>query len=292
MPGGGDRGGQLALIATPIGNLGDITSRAIDALASADRLLAEDTRRARALLNHLGIAGKPVDRLDAHTERQRLGRWIERLQAGERLALVTDAGTPLVADPGAELVRAAAAAGVSVTPIPGPSAVMAALAASGLVTGPFWFVGFLPRSGAGRRRAMARIGATEEAVVLFESPRRVSKMLAELAAQMPDREAVLAREMTKIHEEFIRGTVAQVAAALCPEACRGEMTLVLGPASAPVERAVADDGELDRLLAALVADGLRPKEAAKVVARQTGLAVRDLYQRIAGGRGPKRRSGR
>ena len=272
--------GQLAVVATPIGNLGDITLRAVEVLTEADRVLAEDTRRARALLTHLGIERKSVDRLDAHSGPQRIRGWVERLQAGERLAVVTDAGTPLVADPGAALVRAAAAAGQPIIPVPGPSAVMAALSASGLVAGGFRFFGFLPRSGGNRRRAIARLAATEEAAVLFESPRRVGKTLRELADRMPHRAAVLAREMTKVHEQFLRGTLTQLSASLDEGALRGEITLVLGPAEAASSGPDLDDEQLDRRLLAMLAAGLRPKDAAKAVACETGLSVRDLYARI------------
>jgi 16S rRNA (cytidine1402-2'-O)-methyltransferase len=272
--------GQLALVATPIGNLGDITVRAVEVLTAADRVLAEDTRRARALLTHLGIERKPVDRLDAHSGPNRIRGWVKRLQAGERLAVVTDAGTPLVADPGAALVRAAAAAGQVITPVPGPRAVMAALSASGLVAGGFRFFGFLPRSGGNRRRAIARLARTEEAAVLFESPRRVGKTVRELADLMPGRAAVLAREMTKVYEEFLRGTLAELSAALDEATLRGEFTLVLGPAEAIADSPDLDDEQLDRRLAALLAAGLRPKEAAKAVACETVHSVRDLYRRI------------
>jgi 16S rRNA (cytidine1402-2'-O)-methyltransferase len=272
--------GQLALVATPIGNLGDITVRAVEVLTEADRVLAEDTRRARALLTHLGIERKSVDRLDAHSGPKRIRGWVKRLQAGERLALITDAGTPLVADPGAALVRAAAAAGQAIVPVPGPSAVMAALSASGLVAGGFRFFGFLPRSGGNRRRAIARLAGTEETAVLFESPRRVGKTLRELADLMPGRAAVLAREMTKLHEEFVRGTLAELSASLDEGVMRGEITLVLGPAEAVGDLPQLDDEQLDRRLAAMIAAGLRPKEAAKAVACETERSVRDLYRRI------------
>ena len=272
--------GQLSLVATPIGNLGDITARAVEVLTEADRVLAEDTRRARALLTHLGIEGKPVERLDAHSGPKRIQGWVERLQAGERLAVVTDAGTPLVADPGAPLVRAAAAAGQRITPVPGPSAVMAALAASGLVAGGFRFFGFLPRSGGNRRRAIHRLAGTEETAVLFESPRRVGKTLQELAGVMPGRAVVLAREMTKVHEEFVRGTLMELAASTGERTLRGEITLVLGPAEPIADSSELDDEQIDRRLAALLAAGLRPKDAAKAVACETERSVRELYGRI------------
>ncbi|MBW2529705.1 MAG: 16S rRNA (cytidine(1402)-2'-O)-methyltransferase [Deltaproteobacteria bacterium] len=272
--------GQLALVATPIGNLGDITLRAIEALRAADRVLAEDTRRSRALLSHLGIGGKPLERLDGNVEEGRIRAWVRRLQAGEQLALVTDAGTPSVADPGARLVQAAAAAGVPITPVPGPSAVMAAVAASGLVVGPFRFFGFLPRSGANRRRSVDRLRQTEEPAVLFESPRRVAATLRELARAMPSRRAVLAREMTKLYEQFLRGSVAELAARLEGETPRGEITLVLGAAEAAAQPSVLAGEALERRILELLADGLRPKEVAKALAGEAGQPVRELYRRV------------
>lgn len=267
------------MVATPIGHLGDITARAVACLRDADRVLAEDTRRARKLLSHLGIAGKRVERLDAQVEQRRLARWIERLRAGERLALVSDAGTPLVADPGARLVRAAVAAGVHVTPLPGPSAVTAALAASGLAGAGFRFVGFLPRSGGSRSRALERVETTEETVVLFESPRRIGLTLRELSSRMPNRPAVVAREMTKFHEQFLRGTLSELANTCSAEQVRGEITLVLGPTRGTASAVPPGDAELAERLAELLGEGLHPKQAAKTVSRETGLPTRQLYDR-------------
>ncbi len=159
--------GKLYVVATPIGNLGDITLRAIETLRAVDRVIAEDTRRTRGLLSHFGIAGKPVDRLDANAEAHDVARALTHLEAGESLALCTDAGTPIVSDPGTALVRAAVAAGATVVPIPGASAVLAAIALSGLVTGGFRFVGFLARSGPERREDITRLVETPESVVLF-----------------------------------------------------------------------------------------------------------------------------
>jgi len=220
--------GALFVVATPIGNLRDITLRAVDVLREADRILAEDTRRTRALLSHLGIAGKPMDRLDAHAEGDAVQGVLARLAAGERVALVTDAGTPVVSDPGALLIRAAAERGLRVTPVPGASAVMAAVTLSGLVSSGFRFLGFLPRGGPERRTAVERVVETPEAVVLFESPQRLGETLAELAQAMPEREATVARELTKLLEEAVRGTLASLAAQAERE-WLGEITLVLGP---------------------------------------------------------------
>lgn len=275
--------GELFVVATPIGNLRDITLRAIDTLRDADRVLAEDTRRTRALLSHLGIAGKPIDRLDAHAEDTDIPRVLERLAAGARIALVTDAGTPVVSDPGARLIRAAAARGVRVVPIPGPSAVLAALSLSGLLTTGFRFVGFLPRGGPERREALALIAATPEAVVLFESPQRGAATLAELARIMPAREVVVARELTKVHEEAVRGTLEELAAPSERE-WLGEMTLVLGPqavASAPR----LGDAEIDARIDEALALGRRARDVAEALALETGLPKRELYARVIARRG-------
>jgi 16S rRNA (cytidine1402-2'-O)-methyltransferase len=272
--------GQLALVATPIGNLGDITARAVEWLAGADAILAEDTRRARALLCHLGLQGKRVERFDAHAERERVGHWVVRMQAGERLGLLSDAGTPAVSDPGSVLVRACVEAGVAVTPIPGASAVMAAVAASGLCSTGFRFFGFLPRAGAARTRALELVLHTEEAAVLFESPRRLGETLGDLGRLMPTRQAVCAREMTKVHEEFLRGTVAELERLSHERAWQGEIVLVLGPCAAEPPRASWSDDAIAARIDELRAAGLRPKDMARALALETGLGAADAYCRI------------
>jgi 16S rRNA (cytidine1402-2'-O)-methyltransferase len=204
--------GVLYVVATPIGNLGDMTVRAGETLRECDRVLAEDTRRSRQLLAHLGIAGKPVDRFDAHATAADAQRAVERLENGESVALVTDAGTPGVSDPGERLVEAAIAAGIRVVSIPGPSAVLAALVGSGLAgDGRFRFVGFLPRDGTARREGIATVSATPEPVVMFEAPSRTRATLTDLADATPGRSACVARELTKVHEEYVRGTLAELA---------------------------------------------------------------------------------
>jgi 16S rRNA (cytidine1402-2'-O)-methyltransferase len=275
--------GALFVVATPIGNLRDITLRAIDTLREADRVLAEDTRRTRALLSHLGIAGKPIDRLDAHAEDADIPRVLARLSAGERIALVTDAGTPVVSDPGARLIRAAAAQGARVVPIPGPSAVMAAVSLSGLLTAGFRFVGFLPRSGPERREAVARIAETPEAVVLFESPQRCAATLMDLAQVMPGREAVVARELTKVHEEAVRGTLASLAA-LEEREWKGEVTLVLG-SQAEVAPPRLSAEEIDARIDAELSAGRRAKDISEALSLETGLPRREIYARVIARRG-------
>jgi 16S rRNA (cytidine1402-2'-O)-methyltransferase len=219
--------GTLYLVATPIGNLEDVTRRALRVLGEADRVAAEDTRRTRRLLDHYGIATR-VERLDDRTERERAPRIVERLQAGERIALVTDAGSPGISDPGYPTVRSAIAAGVRVESVPGPSAVITALQVSGLPTDAFTFAGFLPPKGASRRRRLEELFGRRETIVVFESPHRIESCLADLAEVWGERPIALARELTKIHEQVLRGTASEVRSALRPDQHRGEIVLVLG----------------------------------------------------------------
>lgn len=271
----------LYVVATPIGNLGDITLRAIDTLRAVDRVVAEDTRRTRALLSHLGIEGKPLGRLDESASPYEIARVVEALVAGKSVALVTDAGTPVVSDPGVALVAAAAEAGVRVIPIPGASAVMAALAVAGLGGGGFRFVGFLPRTGEPRRVAIAGLLEAPECVVLFESPLRTAATLVDLAQAMPSRRAVVGRELTKLHEELLRGSLKELAALAADREWLGEVTVVLGPyevgsAEGPSDEAI--DARIDRMLA----EGRRAKDIAEALAVETGKPRRDLYARVIG----------
>jgi 16S rRNA (cytidine1402-2'-O)-methyltransferase len=217
----------LFLVATPIGNLEDVTTRALRVLREADLVAAEDTRHTRRLLEHFGIPAQVVS-LHEHNERARAASLVERVQSGQDVALVTDAGSPGIADPGYPVVRAAVAAGVRVESIPGPSAVITALQVSGLPTDAFLFVGFLPPKGAARRRRLEELSAHRETVVVFESPHRIEACLADLEAVWGERPIALARELTKLHEQVLRGTAGEVRAALRAEWKRGEMVLVLG----------------------------------------------------------------
>jgi 16S rRNA (cytidine1402-2'-O)-methyltransferase len=271
--------GALFVVATPIGNLGDLTLRAIDTLRAASRVVAEDTRRTRGLLTHLGIAGTPVDRLDAHASPADIERIVARLAAGERVALVTDAGTPVVSDPGAALVVAALDTGATVIPIPGACAAVTALSVSGLAGGGFRFLGFLPRSGPERVQAIGLIVATPEPVVLYEAPQRIADTLADLARAMPDRRGVVARELTKAHEELLRGKLATLASVAVDRAWLGEITLVLGPSVARESEGPSDE-EVDRRIDEGLAQGRRAKDLAEELALETGRARRDVYARI------------
>ena len=280
--------GTLYVVATPIGNLGDLSSRAIETLRASDCVLAEDTRRARQLLAHFGVAGKAVERFDAHAGAGDVARILARIAAGQRAALVTDAGTPTVSDPGARLVEAAIAAGLRVVAIPGPSAILAALAASGLARdGRFRFVGFLPREGPPRHEAIALVCATPEAVVLFEAANRTQRTLSELAAATPDRSACVARELTKLHEEYVRGTCATLAAD--PREWLGEIAIVLG-GHLPAEReARVDDAALDARIDAALARGEHARTIAERLAAYSGRPRRDVYERVVARKTRRRR---
>jgi 16S rRNA (cytidine1402-2'-O)-methyltransferase len=217
----------LYLVATPIGHLEDMTARALRVLREADLVAAEDTRHTRRLLQHFGISAQVVS-LHEHNERARATSLVEQVREGRNVALVTDAGSPGIADPGFPVVRAAIAAGVRVESVPGPSAVIAALQVSGLPTDAFLFAGFLPPRGGARRRRLEELSAQRETVVVFESPHRIEAALADLEAVWEERPVALVRELTKIHEQVLRGTAREVREALRPEWRRGEMVLVLG----------------------------------------------------------------
>jgi len=268
--------GALFLVATPIGNLDDLSKRAEDTLRQADRVLAEDTRRTRGLLSHLEITKKPLGRFGAHAGPQAVEAALAALGRGERLALVTDAGTPSVSDPGAALVRAAVEAGFTVVSIPGPSAVLAALSGAGLGDGSFRFLGFLPRDGSDRAEALERVVDTPEVVVLFEAPNRLTATLRELASLQPDRAAVVARELTKMHEEFTRGSLATLGA--LDREWQGEIVLVLGPfARAAV---AASDEQVDAWIDEARARGASARDAAQQVAARSGRPRREVYARV------------
>ena len=271
--------GTLYLVATPIGNLGDITHRAVDVLRAVPRIAAEDTRHTHKLLSHFGIEGKKLDALHAHSSDKDVARLVDKLLAGDDVALVTDAGTPQVSDPGDALVRAALTAGVVVVPLPGPSAVLAALSASGLGTGGgFRFVAFLPRDGTARREAIGRVCDEADPVVLFEAPNRLSETLTDLAAASPARRACIAREITKLHEEFLRGTLAELAA--LERDWIGEVVVVLG-AHDPASRAtVIDDAAIDARIDEELAKGAHAKGLAERLAAWSGRPKREIYERV------------
>ena len=266
----------LHVVATPIGNLGDISLRALATLSAANVVVAEDTRVTKTLLAHYGIT-TPLVAYHEHNAAEMRPRLLARLAAGEALALVSDAGTPLVSDPGFRLVGAALEVGYAVTAIPGASAVLAALVVAGLPTSRFFFEGFLPVKSAARRQRIAELAAVPGTLVLFESPRRVAECLADLAAVLGPREAAVARELTKLYEAVRRGPLTELAAAYAEEpAPRGEIVLLVGP---PSDAAPALDGEA---LDARLRDALRTlsvKDAAAVVSGETGQPRRKVYAR-------------
>ena len=270
----------LYLVATPIGNLRDITLRALDVLAAADVVLAEDTRVTGKLLSAYGLSKKLV-RYDEHVAAQAGPRILEDLAAGKVVAQVSDAGTPLISDPGQVLAREAAAAGYPVHPIPGPSSVLAALSVAGLPTERFLFTGFLPPKSGARRARLEELATSRATLVLFETGPRLRASLEDMAEVLgADRPAAVARELTKLHEECVRAPLAALAADPRLEAPRGEIVVVVGPGR---EAAATEDDAEAALRQALKSAG--PAEAASEVARALGLNRRDLYRRAVAIRG-------
>src|SRR5579884_197304 len=269
--------GTLYIVGTPIGNLEDITHRAVRILREADLIACEDTRHTRRLLDHYGVTTRAVS-YHEHNERERAAELVGRLEEGVNVALVSDAGTPLIADPGYRIVREARQRGIAVVPIPGPSAIVSALCASGLPTDAFCFIGFLPAKGAARRRTLESLAASEATLVFYEAPHRVLDMLDDAAAVFGDRPLVIARELTKSHEEFLTGTAAEVRAQLASRpAMKGEFTVMVGKG----ERSEpAAEGDIENDVAALLAGGMARMDAMKTVARQRGISKRDVYRRL------------
>lgn len=263
------------LVATPIGNLGDLAPRAVEALAGADVVACEDTRRTGLLLQRAGITRSRLLTVNDHTEASRVADVLARLDRGERVAVVTDAGTPGISDPGERLVRAAVAAGHVVEVVPGPSAVVAALVVSGLPTGRFVFEGFLPRRGSARAERLAALAEEERTIVLYEAPHRAARTVADLVVAFgPDRRISVARELTKLHEEVWRGTLAQAVDWMAAEPVRGELAFVVEGAPPPPPPA---EGELASALAAELERGTAVKEASASVARRFGVPRRVAY---------------
>lgn len=266
----------LHVVATPIGHLGDVSLRALATLAGADAVLCEDTRVTARLLSHYAIGARTLP-YHEHNAAQMRPKILARLAEGQALALVSDAGTPLVSDPGYKLVAAAIAQGAAVTAVPGASAALAALTLAGLPSDRFFFEGFLPERGAARRRRLVELAGVPATLILYESPRRLSDSLADLAAVLGDRPAAVARELTKRFEETRRGTLAGLAAAFAQEETpKGEIVIVVGPPAAGAAEASADDLDA-RLATALAAHSV--KDAAALVAGETGLPRRQVYAR-------------
>jgi 16S rRNA (cytidine1402-2'-O)-methyltransferase len=279
--------GTVHVVATPIGNLEDITLRALRILREADGIFAEDTRRTRILLDQHGIATRTTS-LRAHNEEARIAGALEQLREGACLALVSDAGTPLVSDPGARLVAAAAADGHRVEAIPGASAILAALSVCGLRVHPFTFVGFLPRKRGARRKLLEVYARRRETCVLFESPRRVADTLTELAEIFgPERPACVARELTKLHEEIVRGPLGELATKFA-EGARGEVTLIVegapGDGAESVEPVPDEEVDVDREIRELLEGGHRPREIAARLGGRGGVPRREIYARAVAAR--------
>jgi 16S rRNA (cytidine1402-2'-O)-methyltransferase len=264
--------GQLVVCPTPIGNLEDVTLRVLSALREADVVACEDTRRTRVLLDRYGVKAHTVS-YHEHNEAARASELVERMREGQTVALVSDAGMPLVSDPGFVLVQACVAAGIGVEVLPGPSAALAALVVSGLPAQTWRFAGFLPR----KKGELAQLlRSTTETLVAFESPRRVGAALAVLAELDPDRPVAVCRELTKVHEEVVRGTAAELAERYASEEPRGEVVVVIGAAPA----GEADVGPALEALARLVEAGAKARPAAAVVSELTGVPANELYRAL------------
>jgi len=268
--------GRLVLVSTPIGNLGDLSPRAAATLVGADLVAAEDTRRTRVLLDHIG-ARVPLTSVHDHNEDRRSGPLLDRVAAGETIVLVTDAGTPGVADPGYVLVRAALARDLAVEAVPGPSAALHALLLSGLPMDRFVFEGFLPRKAGARSRRLAELAEEPRTLIFYVSPHRVGEDLAALSAAFGARPAALARELTKLHEEVWHGTLPELAERAA-DGVRGEVTLVVEGAE-PVAPS-ADPSELANQVAALVGSGTSKRDAISVIAATAGVPRRVVYQAV------------
>ncbi len=273
--------GILYLVATPIGNLEDITLRALRILKEADKIACEDTRHTLKLLNHFEIH-RPLVSYHEHNELTRAPELVLAMEQGARIALVSDAGVPLVSDPGHRLVTLCIRHRIPVVPIPGPSALLTALSASGLPNGEFLFLGFLPNRGSERRRALERLRIEERTLIFYEAPHRIAEMLADALAILGDRPACIARELTKVHEEFRRGKLFELIQSLEQHPAKGEITLLIGP---PEQGALSSPADTAKSLAARVDElmhqvKLDRKEALKLAAKERGVTKRDAYRQL------------
>jgi 16S rRNA (cytidine1402-2'-O)-methyltransferase len=272
--------GTLYVVATPIGNLSDLSLRAVETLRSVDWIACEDTRHTRKLLAHYGIEARLLS-YHEHNEEERTPELLGRIEQGESIALVTDAGTPLISDPGFRLVRKAAEAGIRVVPVPGPSAVMAALSAAGLETDRFYFGGFLPRKQTERRKLLEQLSTLAATLVFYEAPHRILQALEDVESVLPGRNVVIARELTKLHEEFLRGSPAELRQELLHRgAIQGEFTLLIAKGDAPKPPASGAQNVAEELRR-LEQEGVPRMDALKQIARRLGLPKREVY-RLAG----------
>jgi 16S rRNA (cytidine1402-2'-O)-methyltransferase len=268
--------GKLYIVATPIGNLEDMTGRAIRVLRESDRIACEDTRHTRHLLDHYGI-DRPMVSFHEHNERERTEELLAQLREGATVSVVSDAGTPLISDPGYRIVEAAVREGIPVVPIPGPSAAVTALAASGLTTDSFYFGGFLPPRQGQRRKALEAVAELGCVLIFYEAPHRLLESLEDIEATLPGRTVVVARELTKLHEEFARGTPAEVLASFRKrESVKGEITLLV---SKPPERGL-ETAPVAEVFERHVNAGLSRMDAMKATARDCGLSKREVYAEL------------
>jgi len=266
--------GLLYVVSTPIGNLEDITYRAVRILKEADWIACEDTRTTRRLLDHYGIQTRSIS-YHEHNEANRTEDLLARLQQGEKGALVSDAGTPLLSDPGYRIVRAAVQAGIRIEALPGPSALLAGLVVSGLPTDQFHFGGFLPPKQGQRIRLLESMRDETATLIFYEAPHRILESLDDISAALGDREVVVARELTKLHEEILRGTPAEIRAVLeSRDVIRGEFVVMIAKASAPSH----DDTPAEEAVEALIRAGVNRMDAMKTVARRRGLSKREVYK--------------
>jgi 16S rRNA (cytidine1402-2'-O)-methyltransferase len=273
------RAGILYVVATPLGNLGDLSTRATEVLRTVPVVAAEDTRRTRGLLTHLGTSPTLLS-FHAHSPAQRTASLLEILRSGRDVALVSDAGTPIISDPGADLIAAARAAGISVLPVPGPSAVAAALSGSGLPGDRYLFLGFIPRKGRERSRLLQRAASEPWSVVLYEAPPRLVALLEDLLALTgPDRTVVVARELTKLHEEIRSGTVGELVEHYTANPPRGELTVVLQGTGSPPEAPDRTEDAVEHATS-LLAEGLSRKEVARRLTESLGLPRNEAYKLV------------
>jgi 16S rRNA (cytidine1402-2'-O)-methyltransferase len=274
-------GGCLYIVGTPIGNLEDITLRALRILKEVDVIACEDTRHTQKLLNHYNIA-KSLVSYHEHNEMTRSSELLIQLEQGAKIALVSDAGMPLVSDPGYRLVTLCARHKIPVVPVPGPSAMLAALAGAGLPNEEFLFVGFLPQRSGERRRMLERLRIEERTIILYEAPHRVAESIADAQEILGDRPACIAREVTKVHEEFLRGKLSQLAELLAEQPARGEITLVIGPPEASAISGQADSSQSlsDRVEELIRQAKLDRKDALKLAAKERGITRRAAYDQL------------
>jgi len=276
--------GTLYLVATPIGNLEDITHRAVRVLGEVDLIACEDTRHTKKLLNHYSITTRTIS-YHEHNERERAAELLEQLQAGRNVAVVSDAGTPAISDPGYRLTKLAIAAGVAVVPLPGPNALTAALVASGLPTDEFFFGGFLPARSGARRARLAELRSTPATLIFYEGPHRIAATLHDAREILGEREAVVARELTKLHEEVARGRLSELAERFSTaENARGEMVLLIDRTIIATDNESESESSVRELVEKLEGEGLDHRQALKRAARELGLSRDEAYRRLVAGR--------